>query len=209
MRLVVGLGNPGDEYARTRHNLGWRVADEFARRHGAAFRAVSPRCAVAEGRLPAGRVVLLKPLTFMNRSGAALLEWAARAGVTLRGRAEAPGLAPIVVCDDIALPLGALRIRARGSAGGHRGLVSIIEALGGEEFARIRLGCAPAASAVPAAAWVDFVLSPLSDEESAAADELVAYAADALEALLQEGAAAAAGRFNRRPAPPAGSAAGA
>ncbi len=204
MQLIVGLGNPGREYEDTRHNLGYLVVDELARRHGLAFGAGTPRYALAAGELAGGRAVLLKPLTYMNRSGGALREWAARAGERVGAAAGAGAIVPVIVCDDIALPLGSLRVRAGGSAGGHRGLESIIAALGGGDFPRVRLGCAGGDGRVPPEQWSDYVLDRIPKDERQVVEELVVYAADAVEFLLEAGPAAAAARYNRtvRPGAP-------
>jgi PTH1 family peptidyl-tRNA hydrolase len=203
VNVVVGLGNPGLEYAHTRHNVGFRVVDEIARRYNWRYERQKGRYLWAEGPAAAGPLILLKPLTYMNRSGEALRGWAARQGVRLTGAADADGLAPIVICDDLALPLGSLRIRARGCSGGQKGLESIIRVLGGDMFPRIRLGIAGREGPIPPEQWSDYVLEPFQPEERDAVAELVAYAVEALECLLAEGAQAAASRYNRRPAPPA------
>ncbi|MHB8078607.1 MAG: aminoacyl-tRNA hydrolase [Candidatus Krumholzibacteriia bacterium] len=226
MRLIVGLGNPGEGYAATRHNLGARAVEAFAQRHGLALREADPAYRLAAGVLPGGPVVLLVPLTFMNRSAEALARWAGRHGVRL-GLADAPDgagrepgdrpplpappgpsspppVVPLVVCDDLALPLGALRLRARGGAGGHRGLESIIALLGGEGFPRLRLGVAGADGPPDPAGWADYVLAPFAAEEEPAVAALVADAAAALEGVVAGGLAAAAARFNRGPGGPAG-----
>ena len=223
--LIVGLGNPGPEYARTRHNVGFRVLDLLAARRGLAFGPEQHGCAVAGD--PAG-TLLVKPQLYMNRSGEALRAWAEATGFALPKLGPAPGPqidggeagdlggepgSPgggadlLAVGDDIALPLGALRLRAGGSDGGHRGLESLIRVLGAGDFPRLRLGVAPAGG-VPAEAWSDFVLGMFLDEEWPVSEELVSDAADAVEAFLAEGCEAAAGRFNRRraldPDPPPG-----
>ncbi len=217
--LVVGLGNPGARYARNRHNIGWRVLDELARRRGLAFGPDhgSWQAAVAAD----GGLVLLKPLTYMNLSGQALTDWSRWSGRPVTGReaasgpaadpAGAPGepvdvpappgpdaLRPLVVCDDLALPLGAVRLRARGSSGGQNGLASLIEHLGGEGFPRLRLGIAPADRAVPPELWPDWVLADFDAAEEEAVAPIVAHAADAVECWLELGTEAAGSRFNRR-----------
>jgi PTH1 family peptidyl-tRNA hydrolase len=228
LRLVVGLGNPGAPYANTRHNLGYRVVDELARRAGAPFAAVRHRYAVAEVPADSATWILLKPLTFMNRSGRAVRAWGDRHACRVSGapatavaatpeaqtepereRRESPLVRPIIVCDDLALPLGALRIRDRGSAGGHNGLASIIEAVGGDTFPRVRLGIRDAtATTLPSDAWADYVLAPFPTDQGVAVAELVVYAAEALAALLTHGVAAAASRYNRRRPPDADGAGG-
>ena len=204
MRILVGLGNPGPEYARTRHNLGFRVLDLLAARHGLAFGVVRYACAAAEGEIGGVPVVMVKPLSYMNRSGEALAGWLRGRGLRPDDAAEDPPEPPLVICDDIALPLGATRLRARGGAGGHNGLVSLIGALGGEEFPRLRLGVAPHEGSPAPEDWADFVLGEFPDEDWDESEDLVARGADALECVLADGLEIAAGRFNRRRPPEAG-----
>ncbi len=162
------------------------------------------------GEGPGGPVVLLRPLAFMNRSGPAVAAWARHSGWAVSGapepqepEAEAPALPPagalvrpLVICDDIALPLGTLRLRVRGGAGGHRGLESLIEALGGEEFPRLRLGVAGQAGTPPPERWADFVLAPFAPDEGERVETVVARAAAAVLDALARGPAAAGARFN-------------
>ncbi len=187
--LVIGLGNPGEEYAGTRHNLGYETLDLLARRHRLGWRRAKGPSLEAKWRFAGGHVTLLKPLTFMNLSGSAL-----------SGGGISPG-SVLVVCDDIQLPVGLLRIRAGGGSGGHRGLESITEALGTADFARLRLGAGPAP---PGALWSDFVLGPFDEEEAAVVSGMIEDAADAVELLLVRGLAAAQNRYNRRASPRAG-----
>lgn len=221
--LVVGLGNPGARYRDTRHNIGFLVVEELARRLGWTFQAgAGPwREAVAPGG--DGPYALLLPLTYMNLSGEAVVGWARGRGWPVErppapapaapplpspepaGPAPAPAPAPwspawrpLVVCDDLALPLGALRLRARGSSGGQKGLASVIEELGHDDFPRLRLGIAPLGRAVPPAEWPDFVLTAFAADEREAVADLVARAADAVAACRDLGVEAAASRFNRR-----------
>jgi PTH1 family peptidyl-tRNA hydrolase len=199
LQLIVGLGNPGVEYESTRHNVGYRVLDELARRLGTRFRRETRQYAQAEVESDGEHLVLLKPLTYMNRSGQALRAWSARTGHRVTGQqAQEEGLVPIVVCDDLALPLGSLRIRSRGSAGGQKGLASLIEVLGGQEFPRLRLGIAGGDGVIPPEQWSDYVLEPFTSAEAEAVAELIVLATDALQLLLREGPAAAAARCNRR-----------
>jgi PTH1 family peptidyl-tRNA hydrolase len=186
--LVLGLGNPGAEYEGTRHNRGREVVEELARRRGVVL-APGP----CQTRLALdGDLVLATPETFMNRSG-----YAARCLI------ERHGLDParmLVVFDDIYLPLGALRIRASGGAGGQKGMASVLECLRTQDIARLRLGIAPVA-AEPATDLdrVEFVLARFSPGELAAASEQITRAADACETWLRAGAAEAMNRFNRDP----------
>jgi PTH1 family peptidyl-tRNA hydrolase len=182
--LVFGLGNPGSEYGGTRHNLGFDTLDLIAARHRLGWRRRGDSAVASVWRSAAGTVTLVKPRTFMNRSGEALRLFA--------------GLSPealLVVCDDMALPVGSLRIREAGGAGGHHGLESIIAQLGTDRFARLRLGIGPAPDT---AQWSDFVLEPFSHEERPRADTMVEQAAEAVETVIREGIEAAQRRFNTR-----------
>lgn len=187
-RLVLGLGNPGTEYEGTRHNRGREVVEELARRRGVVLRLghCQTRFALDD------ELVLASPETFMNRSG-----YAARCLV------EHYGLDParlLVVFDDVYLPLGALRLRTSGGAGGQKGMASVLECLRTQDIARLRLGVAPLEPATaPDLDRVEFVLARFAPSEQAAADEQIARAAEACESWLAEGAAAAMNRFNRDP----------
>lgn len=191
MRLIVGLGNPGPEYAWTPHNLGFLVIDRLAERAGARGERPEAKAYVGKGKLAGRDVVLAKPQTYMNASGMAVGELVRRFEVD-------PG-EMIVVSDDVALPWGMLRIRERGSAGGHNGLESIIGALGTDEFIRVRVGIQPLHPVRDLAAYVLMQLRRADREE---AWEIAGEAADAVEVVLAEGAAKAMSRFNRRVPPP-------
>jgi peptidyl-tRNA hydrolase, PTH1 family len=202
MQLIVGLGNPGPKYERTRHNLGFRVLDELAARYALTFGPVHDGCRVAEGRVDGVDFLLIKPCLYMNRSGDALINWAGRRGLELHAAAdaevEARQSAPLVVCDDIALPLGALRLRGRGSDGGHRGLESMAAALGHQDYPRMRLGVGGEDGEIPAEIWADYVLEAFDQQDWDLSEDLVDYAAGAVDLWLREGLEAAKSRFNRR-----------
>ncbi|HSC77489.1 MAG TPA: aminoacyl-tRNA hydrolase [Candidatus Acidoferrales bacterium] len=188
MWLIVGLGNPGREYAATPHNLGFAVIEQLAGRARVRSRQEQARSVVQRGRLDGQEVLLAQPLTYMNLSGPAVAE-------LLR----ANGLTPaelMVILDDIALPFGQLRIRERGSAGGHRGLESVLAALGTDEVIRLRLGIRPADA--PVGDLADYVLAPMDDEQRRQAEEMVGQAAEAVRVILREGPQKAMARFNRR-----------
>ena len=187
MRLVVGLGNPGGRYAGTRHNVGWQVLDVLARRWDARELAASAVSAVRRAEVAGGSVVLMRPLTFMNNAGDAVDAWQ-------RGP-EGPAEDVLVVGDDVYLPLGALRLRARGSSGGHRGLESIERAMGHRDFSRLRIGVGAAESS---AELREHVLDRFTAEQQALIDETALRAADAVECWVAEGILAAMDRFNRR-----------
>ena len=185
MRLVVGLGNPGDRYRRTRHNAGFMVVDVLAARSGVVRGTAESEAWVAEARLAGEDVLLVKPLTFMNRSGVAVEALLTRLGGSPQDL--------VVVVDDIALELGTLRVRERGSHGGHNGLRSLVDVLGTEEFPRIRIGIR---KGEPAGDLADYVLSEFPPEDVLIVQEVVGMAGDAVESLMREGATAAMNRFN-------------
>ena len=187
MRLVVGLGNPGERYAATRHNVAWHVLDELARRWHASDHSMPDLYTAKRARFGGDLVELMRPLTFMNRAGEAVARWL--------HDSDGPPEALLVVSDDVYLPVGAIRLRARGSSGGHRGLESIEAALGHREFARLRLGVGAAGSS---AELREHVLDPFTPEERARVDEAVRSAADAVECWVAEGILVAMNRFNRK-----------
>jgi PTH1 family peptidyl-tRNA hydrolase len=182
--LVVGLGNPGPKYAGTRHNVGFMVVDLLSRRHRIAVKSLQHGARVGEGEIVSEPVALVKPLTFMNVCG--------RAIAPLASRHSLPPGNVVVVYDDADLPIGKIRIRARGSAGGHNGIKSIISALGSSEFPRIRIGIGRSSGGD----LVDHVLSGFRPAERAAIDRAIERAADAVECLISEGTEAAMNRFN-------------
>jgi PTH1 family peptidyl-tRNA hydrolase len=193
VELIVGLGNPGSEYAGNRHNVGFWTVNRLARRLGIEIRHHSRTASVGEGTYRGRRLILAKPRTYVNRSGDAVRELVRRYG-----------LAPeqvLVVYDDLDLPVGRVRIRARGGHGGNNGMKSIIAALGTEEFPRVRIGIGrPLVNGEPSydpdvvAQWV---LSDPPPDERAKLDEAVARAQEAILTILDEGIEAAMNRFNR------------
>jgi peptidyl-tRNA hydrolase, PTH1 family len=185
-KVLVGLGNHGEEYRATRHNLGYLVAEEIRSRHGrprVEKRARSVLCRVIVGPT---EVIVARPLTYMNRSGEAV--------AALMDLAQAGSRDLLIVCDDLYLDFGRLRLRSRGSHGGHKGLLSIIETLGSQDFPRLRVGVGPVDSGIPHA---DFVLLPFRRDEREQLAEIVANAADCAEAALTDGVQAAMNRFNK------------
>jgi PTH1 family peptidyl-tRNA hydrolase len=185
--LVAGLGNPGREYARTRHNVGFMVCDELARRHGASFRSkFSGR--LAEVRLDGRRVALLEPLTFVNESGRSV-------GAAVRFFKTSPEQL-LVLHDEVDLEPGRLQARLGGGLAGHNGLRSIAQHLRTQEFLRLRIGVGRPGRGDPRPV-ADFVLSPFAAEEDV--DGLVARAADAVETLVLDSLEEAQQRFNERP----------
>ena len=186
MRLVLGLGNPGVRYVRTRHNVAWWVLDVLASRTAAGETPGHPTFRARRATIAGHEVELLQPLTYMNLSGGALTAWRERHGVEE---------SLLVVTDDVYLPVGSLRIRAGGSSGGHRGLESIVAVVGGPGYARLRIGVGAAGDA---AALRSHVLEEISPEETPAIEEAVRLAADAVECWVAEGVLGAMNRFNRR-----------
>jgi PTH1 family peptidyl-tRNA hydrolase len=185
MRLIVGLGNPGPEYADTYHNVGFRVVDILAGRFGVRVNiACGP--ALISNRIGSEDAVLVQPQTFMNLSGSVLPK--------LFERFEASAGDVITVYDDIALPLGKLRIRQKGSAGGHNGVKSLISSSGSDEFLRVRVGILPER---PVESLHDFVLSRVAKRDRDLMGRSEGAAADAVEALLKEAPEKAMATFNR------------
>jgi len=185
MKLVVGLGNPGGKYEGTRHNVGFRVADELCGRHGIDVSRAAFSGLAGKGVIGSEPVLVLKPGTFMNLSGRAVRE-----AMTFY-KLELPDL--LVVSDDMALPLGRLRLRKGGSAGGHNGLASAIAELGSDAFSRLRIGI----EQVSGERMVGHVLSPFSRQEEEVIGPAVAKAADAVECWLANGIDAAMNRYNK------------
>ena len=182
IRLVAGLGNPGSEYAATRHNIGFMVVDQFAAQFGSTWErstkwdALSAKC---------GSVMIVKPKSFMNRSGYPLF------AVAQFYKIEPQQI--LIVLDDLALPLGRLRLRARGGSGGHNGLESIIVQFGTEEIPRLRVGIGQA----PREGYVDYVLSRFFDEEKPLVRSTIGRAVDALKCAIDNGLVSAMNTFNK------------
>lgn len=189
MRLIVGLGNPGEEYAETPHNMGFWAIDALAHRAGIRVTRPEAKSLVGRGELAGCPVLLAKPQTMMNLSG-----------VAVRMLVEKHGCDPaemIVLVDDVDLPWGMLRVRERGSAGTHNGMKSVVQAVG-TGFIRIRMGVGPEK------VWGelrDYVLRPMKRAEREAAQQMAGEAADAVELILKEGVSAAMTRYNRRVKP--------
>jgi PTH1 family peptidyl-tRNA hydrolase len=184
----VGLGNPGPEYIQTRHNAGFRLADHLAARWKLGEFRRGDRARMAEGDWDSHRVRLLKPLTYMNRSGAVL--------APLRALPEFdPSRDLLVLVDDVALPLGRFRLRGAGSSGGHNGLKSVEGALQRQDYARLRIGVGPAPPGLDDLA--EFVLAAFEPEEQETLSELLEPMSEAVECWLDEGIEKAMSRFNR------------
>ena len=186
-RLIIGLGNPGESYKTTRHNVGFMVAESFALKHGFTFKHASHAFGeLAHGTLDGMQVFVLKPMTFVNESGTAVRRCMDYYKVPLEHL--------IVVADDAALPLGAMRMRTKGSCGGHNGLFSIEAHVHTQEYARFRIGIGGPAGAM----MKDYVLSAFSSEESRIIAETIGQAVLALELWVIAGIAAAMQKVNAK-----------
>jgi PTH1 family peptidyl-tRNA hydrolase len=185
MKIVIGLGNPGRKYEGTRHNVGFEVLRELARRHTVGAERSNFQAAVSEATIGGEKVLLVRPQTFMNRSGATAVE--------VRDFYKLTDADLLIVCDDFALPLGRLRIRPQGSGGGQKGLADIIQRLGTENVPRLRIGVGP----LPAG-WdgADFVLGKFSKQELPEIEVAAARAADTVEHWISDGLAATMNKFN-------------
>lgn len=190
MKLIVGLGNPGREYAGTRHNVGWWAVDHLAdawgfdrwRKDGAAL--------VTSGRVAGKAVRLMKPQTFMNLSGNALAPY-------VRREAWSAAEDLMVILDEVALPLGRVRLRASGSPGGHNGLKSIEAALGSREYPRLRIGIKPSEAERTVGDLADFVLAPFGKTEAATVRDVLVLVRGGVELWIREGIVAAMNLANR------------
>ena len=183
--LIAGLGNPGREYTSNRHNIGFMTVDRWAAAHALAFNKIQHHAITAQGRSGSQRIIVAKPQTYMNESGRAV-------GALLRFY-KIPVEQLLVIFDDLDLPFGTIRLRADGGAGGHNGMRSIIQHLGGNQFARLRIGIGrPPGRMDPAA----FVLQDFSREEAAELGALLDQAGQAIDAFLTAGITAAMNQFN-------------
>ena len=187
MFLVAGLGNPGEEYALSPHNLGFLTIDRLAERHGIRVNRKDSKALVGVGELDGHPVMLAKPQTFMNLSGISL--------APLMEKHSIPRESLIVVYDELDLSWLSLRIKPRGSAAGHNGMKSVIGALKSSDIVRVRLGIHPGR---PIASGADFVLAPVRRSQREELDGFVGYAADAVRSIIAEGVEKAMTKFNRR-----------
>lgn len=188
MKAVIGLGNPGRKYENTRHNVGFRVADVLAARREVEFRrSWRLRALTADFLLDAEKVKVIKPLTYMNNSGACVAAALRKFGLTPQDL--------IVIFDDVELSCGEVRIRKQGGAGGHNGMESVIAHLGTKEFVRIRVGIGPRP---PGEQLVDYVLGKFAASELAKIEPAIERAADAVERIVALGPDRAMNEFNKR-----------
>ena len=187
MFLVAGLGNPGEQYAATPHNLGFLVVERLAARHAIRMTRKECQALLGQGTIGGKPVLLAKPQTFMNLSGVAVKP--------LMERHEIAPSELILVYDELDLPWGTLRIRPKGSAAGHNGAKDVIEKLGTQEFPRVRLGVHPGH---PLTSGADYLLSRFSRQQNETLDEFIDLAADATESVIAEGVELSMTRFNGR-----------
>ena len=187
MFLVAGLGNPGEEYALTPHNLGFLTVDRLAEQHGIRITRRDSKALIGTGEIDGREVMLAKPQTFMNLSGTSLAPLMEKHGIEL-GRL-------VVVYDELDLPWRALRIKPKGSAAGHNGMKSAIQSLKTNEIVRVRLGIHPGH---PIRDGAEFVLAPIKRSQMKELDEFVGFAADAVRSIIAEGVEKSMTRYNRR-----------
>lgn len=185
MKLIVGLGNPGDRYRNTRHNVGFEVLDRIAARFGSEFLREKHRGQYAEVRIADRKVILLKPMTYMNLSGESVAKAA-------RNNVNDPGEV-LVVYDDVDLPLGKIRLRTGGSGGGHNGMRNVIERLGTQDVPRLRVGVG---TETTRGERIDHVLGKFHPDERTVIDEALDRAADACVCCVEEGLETAMNKFN-------------
>jgi peptidyl-tRNA hydrolase, PTH1 family len=190
VKVIMGLGNPGPEYERTRHNVGWWVVDHLADVWRFDGWKKDGESRIASGMVGGQRLRLVKPLTYMNLSGAALRPYLRRDGFSYMKDL-------LIVVDEVALPVGSFRIRGGGSAGGHNGLKSIEGALGSQEYARLRLGVGPSDPTRRRGDLADYVLSDFGKGEEAAIREYFPTLVELTEVWMEEGAQKAMTRFNK------------
>ena len=188
MRLVIGLGNPGSEYTGTRHNVGFDVVAELARRFGAGPAQTKFKASLQDVMIDREKVLLIAPLTYMNRSGESVWQFVSFY------QAEPADI--VVVCDDMNLPSGRIRWRSSGSAGGQKGLKDIIQRLGHQEFPRLRIGIGRPPGKMDATTWV---LSRFREGEKEAVESAVAQAGDSIEKWCSDGIERTMNEFNRTP----------
>jgi PTH1 family peptidyl-tRNA hydrolase len=186
-RLIIGLGNPGDEYAGTRHNIGFEAIDALAEEYNVRLTQEGGHALAGRGSVRGRSVGLVKPVTYMNRSGTAVQSLVNRCGLQVSQI--------LVIVDDINLPVGTVRIRQGGSAGGHNGIQDIIDRLHTNDFARIRIGVG---NNFPRGRQVQYVLAPFPEEERTIMQEAVKTAAEAAVTFVTDGLITAMNRFNKK-----------
>jgi PTH1 family peptidyl-tRNA hydrolase len=192
MKLIVGLGNPGESYARNRHNIGFRCLNHLARQQGIRFDSRWAKARLGVGQVAGVGAVLAKPQTFMNLSGLSVSRLVKKYNVALSDL--------LVVCDDLDLPLGRIRLRGGGSSGGHKGVSSIISSLGSQDFPRLRVGIGrPAAGedrVETGSGVISFVLGDFTPEEARIVAQVIPRVGQAIVSFVTEGISSAMNRFN-------------
>jgi PTH1 family peptidyl-tRNA hydrolase len=183
--LIIGLGNPGKSYRLTKHNTGFRVVDRFAEKKGIKIKRRLGKMQVGEGRIGTERVVIAKPLAYMNRSGSVVKKLIGELGISLDHL--------VVVHDDLDLAIGRVKIKKAGGHGGHKGVRSIIEQVGSPNFLRVKVGIDKPQNPEEGA---DYVLSPFDDEQLPLAEESIKQASEAIEAVIVSGKDEAMSRYN-------------
>lgn len=187
MHLVVGLGNPGEEYARTPHNLGFLVIDRVAERNGIRVTRRDSRALTGVGEIAGRPVMLAKPQTYMNLSGASVGPLVEKHRIAIADL--------VAVCDEMNLPWGSVRVRGKGSPGGHNGMKSLAGSLGTQEFCRVRVGVHPGH---PVESGTEYLLAPVKRRLEKELDEMVGHAAEAVESIIAEGVEKSMTKHNRR-----------
>jgi peptidyl-tRNA hydrolase, PTH1 family len=187
MFLVAGLGNPGEEYAHTPHNLGFLVIDRLAERHGIRVTRRDSKALIGLGEIDGRQVMLVRPQTYMNLSGTSLAPLMEKHAIGLENL--------IVVYDELDLPWMELKIKPKGSAAGHNGMKSLISSFNSSEFVRVRLGVHPGH---PIRSGVEYLLAPMKRSQSKELEDFTGLAADAVHSIIAEGVVKAMTKFNRR-----------
>ena len=188
MKLIAGLGNPGEKYTHTRHNIGFLILDHIARSLNLDFKIKSPVYEAGEGSLEQNEFFLLKPMTYMNRSGGAILNFMADF------KSEISDL--LIVVDDFNLPLGTIRVRTSGTDGGHNGIADIIEKFGTDEFPRMRIGIGPE-EPLSKEEYIDFVLGNFTDSEMEIITGLMPFYQQCVESFITEDILSTMNKFNK------------
>ena len=186
MYIIAGLGNPGKKYVGTRHNMGFEALDAVAAKYGIDIKKAKFNALYGEGTIEGEKVVLVKPQTFMNLSGQAVREF--------KSWYKTENSQIIIIYDDVSLPVGKMRIRPKGSAGGHNGIKSIIQELGSQDFPRVKIGVG--AKPNPQQDLADWVLSGFNPSEKKALEAALPHAADAALSIVEQGVSAAANKYN-------------
>jgi PTH1 family peptidyl-tRNA hydrolase len=192
MKLIAGLGNPGKNYEKNRHNLGFQCINYLAKKYSIPVKQIQCQAKIGKGMIGGTEVILARPRTYVNNSGSAV--------ISLMQKHHIPIEDIVIICDDLDLPVGKIRIRAGGNSGGHKGIKSIISSLNSKEFCRVKIGIGrPAAMddyEIEESDIIDYVLSDFSNEEQKIINDAMIKAAEAVDCIIADGVAAAMNRFN-------------